>query len=66
MEADLAISGLSGARYDGNGMANAALAPWTLEGDDAGDFSNNAGMLTFSSRPTTRCRPTPTRTTPAW
>ena len=38
-------------RYDENGMADAALAPWTLEGDDAGDFSNNAGMLTFSGSP---------------
>ena len=61
MEGDLAISGLSGGRYDGKGTVavaiytaagpDAALAPWTLDGQDAGDFSNNAGMLTFSSSP---------------
>ena len=61
IEGDLAISGLSGARYDGKGTAaaaiytaagpDAALAPRTLDGDAAGDFSNNAGMLTFSGSP---------------
>ena len=50
-----------GGRYDGKGTVavaiytaagpDAALAPWTLDGDDAGDFSNNAGMLTLSSSP---------------
>ena len=61
MEGDLAISGLSGGRYDGKGTVavaiytaagpGAALAPWTLDGQDACDFSNHAGMLTFSSSP---------------
>ena len=51
MEGDLAMSGSSGVPYDENGTADAALAPWTLDGDAAGDFSNNAGMLTFSSSP---------------
>ena len=61
MEGGLAISGSSGVPGDENAAAaaatytaagpDAALAPWTLEGDDAGDFSINAGMLTFSSSP---------------
>ena len=51
MEGDLAMSGSSGVPYDENGTADAALAPWTLDGDAAGDFSNNAGMLTFSGSP---------------
>ena len=61
MQGDLAISGLSGACYDGKGTAagaiytaagpDAALAPWTLDGDAAGDFSNYASILTFSGSP---------------
>ena len=41
---------------------------WTLDGTDAGvfDISAAAGVLTFKSRPTTRCRQTPTPTTHTW
>ena len=54
MAGGLAKSGSSGVPCDENGTAagpGAAEAAWTLEGEDAGDFSINGGMLTFSSSP---------------
>ena len=45
------MSGSSGVPYHEMGTSDAALATWTLEGDAAGDFSNNAGMITFSGSP---------------
>ena len=57
----LAISGMSSVDYAENGtdavatyMAagpDAAMAMWTLEGDDAGDFMISGGMLNFRNAP---------------
>ncbi len=57
----LAISGMSSPSYAENGMAavatytasgpDAASAAWWLEGDDAGDFMLNDGILTFRNSP---------------
>ena len=65
MEADLAISGLSGARYDGKGTAavaiytaagpDAALAPWTLDGAAAATSRSTRTCSPSAVRPATRC-----------
>ena len=62
MRGGLAISGMSSIDYAENGMGavgrtymatgpDAAMATWTLGGDDAGDFMFSGGMLTFRSSP---------------
>ena len=62
MVGGLAISGMArGVDYAENGTAavatytasgpDAASATWSLEGDDAGDFTISGGMLTFRSSP---------------
>ena len=61
MVTSLAISGMSSVEYAENGMGavetymaagpDAAMASWTLSGDDAGDFMISGGMLTFGSSP---------------
>ena len=61
MVGGLAISGMRSVGYAENGtmpvgtyMAagpDAAMAIWTLSGDDAGDFMFSGGMLTFRSSP---------------
>ena len=58
---DLSISGPARASYAENGTGgvatytltgtNAASAAWSLEGDDAGDFTISGGMLRFMSSP---------------
>ena len=58
---DLSISGPARASYAENGTGgvatytltgtNAASATWSLEGDDAGDFTISGGMLRFMSSP---------------
>ena len=58
---DLSISGPARPVYAENGTApvatymlagsNAASATWSVEGDDAGDFTINGGMLRFVSSP---------------
>ena len=57
----LAISGMARVDYAENGTnpvatytasgPDADMAAWTLDGDDAGDFDINGGMLTFRSSP---------------
>ena len=61
VSADLSISGQASPVYAENGTApvatymlagtNAASATWSLEGDDAGDFTISGGMLRFVSSP---------------
>ena len=61
VSADLSISGPTSPVYAENGTApvatymlagsNAASATWSVEGDDAGDFTINGGMLRFVSSP---------------
>ena len=61
MVGGLAISGMARVDYAENGTAavatykasgpDAASATWSLEGDDAGDFTISGGMLTFRSSP---------------
>ena len=61
VSADLSISGPASPVYAENGTApvatymlagsNAASATWSVEGDDAGDFTINGGMLRFVSSP---------------
>ena len=58
---DLSISGPARASYAENGLdavatymltgTNAASAAWSLEGDDAGDFTISGGMLRFINSP---------------
>ena len=58
---DLSISGAASPSYAENGRGvvatytvtgtNAASATWSLEGDDAGDFTISGGMLRFVSSP---------------
>ena len=61
IEGGLVVRGQSSVNYAENGMGSvatytasgpdAAMATWTLGGDDAGDFMFSGGMLTFRSSP---------------
>ena len=69
------LSGDASVSYMENGTSTVATymtdgpvdATWSLEGDDASDFNiSSTGCSPSRARPTTRCRRTPTRTTPTW